>query len=151
MASKARKSRGNSHLYTNFTGASAIVEGDRISEVKTSGLDTSTGTIDATNWDSGDWQEVIPDINSGTIPMTGNLVLDNAKVPLIIAANGKEPVKYFLVFGDKPAAGAKNLVVSGLARIMNLKLTPGDMHEISYDYVLDGTPTFEYNVTAFPV
>ena len=151
MASKVLKGRGNTHLYLILGAVRAFAAADRVAEVKTGPFDTSAGEIDVTNWDSGNWKEVVPDIKSGSITVETNLVIDSTQVPALWTAyNSGAPVYYLLVFGDRPAAGAKNIAFSGPARLMKFKADPGDVHKLGFDLVIDGAPKFDSTLVTFP-
>lgn len=162
MSSKVRRARGNSHLYLampalgalEFTPAELLTlfsEANRFAEVKSAPFNTSTGTIDVTSWDSGDWQEVVPDIHSGSVAGNKNLILDAADLPQLLEANNKgKAVAYLLVLGDKPGAAAKNLCVAGFARFTGFNLESSDVHQIGFTLTIDGEPTFKQGSTAYP-
>lgn len=162
MSSAVRRARGNTKLYVRFPDvadlafdntdlATSFASGDAFPEVKSAPFNTSTGTIDVTSWDSGDWQEVVPDIHSGTIAISANLILSNPNLLKIASANDKgKAVAYLLVFGDTPAAMAKNYCVAGFARMTGYNLESTDVHTVSITLTIDGQPTFEQNATDFP-
>lgn len=162
MSSAVRRARGNSKLYLFFPAVADLVlsptdlatdyaAGDVFPEVKSAPFNTSTNTIDVTSWDSGDWQEVVPDIHSGTINVTSNLILAYSKFDKLVSANNKgKPVGYLLVLGDTPAAMAKNNCVCGIARITSFNLDTTDVHSLSMTLTIDGEPTFKQNAVAFP-
>lgn len=162
MSSAVRRARGNSRLYLFFPAVADLVlsAGDLTTaysdtyifpEVKSAPFNTSTNTIDVTSWDSGDWQEVVPDIHNGSIAVTSNLILGYANFDKLVSANNKgKQIGYMLVLGDKPAAMAKNNVVVGFARITGFNLETTDVHSLSMTLTIDGEPKFFQDKTAMP-
>lgn len=161
-ASRVKRARGNSHLYivipdlgayefTTTELSADFAETDRFAEVKSAPFNTTAGTIDVTSWDSGDWQQVVPDIHSGSMAVARHLILDATDVLKLIEANDQgKALAYLLVLGNKPASTAKNICVAGFARITGFNLETSDVHMLAMTLTIDGQPSFKQAATAFP-
>ena len=156
------RARGNTHVLItlpdkaddemdNTQLTAAYTSADRFPKVTTASFQSNAGQIDKTNFDSGNWAEFMMDIKTGTIPITTLLVVDETYIEDLMAAyEQSKKIGYLLVFGDVPATGAKNLCISGFARIQNLNINAQDIHRIEMTLIADGAPTFKQGATAYP-
>ncbi len=162
VPSKSIRARGNAHLYVVMPalGVQALtqaqldadfLESDRFSEVKNAPFQTSSGELDSTSWDSGDWTDKSADIKSLTIPVSTFLLTDDDRLDKLMEAYAKsKTIRFLHVAGDKPAAAAKNVCWSGAGQLMNYVQADTGLWEVTFSIVGKGEPTYKRGVTALP-
>lgn len=161
-ASKVRKARGNVHLYLciptigvqELTAAqltAAYTVGDRFAEAKAAPLSASGSEIDVTNFDSGDWTDMLADSKSGSYAVSANLILDNPLyLPLVEAFSRSKTVGFLIIRGDLPGAAAKNVGQVGFATLINSNENDSGAFELTFQLNIKGEPRFFQALAAFP-
>lgn len=127
---------------------------DKLAGVKNVSYTLNNGKIVTTTFDDGDWEDSVSDIKTLSLPVTTNLVEDNAVQEIVEAAafDDVPAVQFLLVIGDLPAASAKNRIIKGTGHISsyNPSAAEGGVVETSFTLDSKGTVTRLINQTTYP-